>query len=190
MENFIYKETPTWIITRQRCLLTVPKLNIYHLQRQKQPQSIGQSHTIAALRMLFLIRPILTLLRSEATPALMAHRFCPKIYNLYKRREAVERFFRSYDGSLDFSSSYMRDSYKEEAWLFLNHLSAMMAFDILDEIYIKGKTSDISLKYFILTLERIHANRVQGKWYLARITKKGRPSLSCLSLISPLLLMS
>ena len=95
-----------------------------------------------------------------------------QIYNLYKRREAIEDFFRSYDCSLDFSSSYMRDSYKEEAWLFLNHLSALMAFDILDEIYIKGKTSEISLKDFISMLERIHVDRVKDKWYLAKITKK------------------
>ena len=66
----------------------------------------------------------------------------------------------------------MRDSYKEEAWLFLNHLSALMAFDILDEIYIKGKTSEISLKDFISMLERIHVDRVKDKWYLAKITKK------------------
>jgi len=95
-----------------------------------------------------------------------------QIYNLYKRREAIEDFFRSYDCSLDFSSSYMRDSYKEEAWLFLNHLSALMAFDILDEIYIKGKTSEISLKDFISVLERIHVDRVKDRWHMAKITRK------------------
>ena len=95
-----------------------------------------------------------------------------QIYNLYKRHEAIEDFFRSYDQSLDFTSSYMRDTYSEEAWLFLNHLSSVMAFDILDEIYLRGKSSEISFRDFVSALERIHANRVQGKWYSSRITKK------------------
>ena len=66
----------------------------------------------------------------------------------------------------------MRNSYTEEAWLFLNHLSAMMAFDILDEIYQAGQTSQISLDDFKAKLSRIYANKINGKWKLAKITKK------------------
>lgn len=95
-----------------------------------------------------------------------------QVYTLYKRREAIEDFFRSYDNSLDFSASYMRNSYTEEAWLFLNHLSAIMAFDILDEIYQAGQTSQISLDDFKTKLSRIYANKINGKWKLAKITKK------------------
>ena len=95
-----------------------------------------------------------------------------QIYYLYKRRQAIEEFFKTYDDSLDFSSSYMRDRYTEEAWLFLNHLSAIMAFSIIDEIYLKGRCKDISLKDFISVMSKIHADKVDDLWYCEKLTKK------------------
>ena len=95
-----------------------------------------------------------------------------QVYYLYKRRQAIEEFFKTYDDSLDFASSYMRNSYSEESWLFLNHLSALMAFSIMDEIYLKGQTKDISLKDFISKLSRIYADKVSGDWHCSKITKK------------------
>lgn len=105
-----------------------------------------------------------------------------QVYNLYKRREAIEDFFKSYDNSLDFSSSYMRNRYSEEAWLFLNHLSAIMAFDILDEIYQLGQTNQISLSDFRTTLSHVFADKIDGTWKLARITKKKGNFLSLFGL--------
>jgi hypothetical protein len=95
-----------------------------------------------------------------------------QVYCLYKRRQAIEDFFKSYDNSLDFSSSYMRDSYTEEAWLFLNHISAMMAFSVLDELYRLDKTKEYSLNDFISSLSKIHADKVNDLWHCAKITKK------------------
>ena len=95
-----------------------------------------------------------------------------QVYYLYKRRQAIEEFFKTYDDTLDFSSSYMRDENSEEAWLFLNHLSSMMAFSIMDEIYLKGKSKDVSLKDFISILSRVHADKVNMEWHCAKITKK------------------
>ena len=60
----------------------------------------------------------------------------------------------------------------EEAWLFLNHLSSMMAFSLMDEIYLKGKSKDVSLKDFVSILSRIHADKINNEWHCAMITKK------------------
>ena len=95
-----------------------------------------------------------------------------QVYYLYKRRQAIEAFFKTYDDSLDFASSYMRNRYSEEAWLFLNHLSALMAFSIMDEIYLKGQTKDVSLKDFVSKLSRIYADNVCGEWHCSKITSK------------------
>ena len=95
-----------------------------------------------------------------------------QVYYLYKRRQAIEEFFKTYDDSLDFASSYMRNAYSEEAWLFLNHLSALMAFSIMDEIYLKGQTKKVSLKDFISILSRVFANKTGDVWHCAKITKK------------------
>lgn len=95
-----------------------------------------------------------------------------QIYCLYKQRQAIEGFYKTYDDSLDFSSSYKRDNYSEEAWLFLNHLSAMMAYSVMDEIYYIDKSCSISLSDFISTMSKIFANKISGKWYQSKINKK------------------
>lgn len=95
-----------------------------------------------------------------------------QVYFLYKRREAIENFFKTYDNSLGLSSSYMRDSYTEEAWLFLNHLSAIMAFSVMDEIYLQGKVKEYSLDDFISILSKVHADRINNSWKCAKMTKK------------------
>ena len=95
-----------------------------------------------------------------------------QVYSLYKKRQAIEEFFKVYDDSLDFNSSYMRDNYTEEAWLFLNHLSSIMAFNILDEIYLRDKSKTISLNDFISTLSKVFADKAGNDWYCAKITKK------------------
>ena len=66
----------------------------------------------------------------------------------------------------------MRDSYTEEAWLFLNHLSATMAFSVMDEIYLQGKVKEYSLDDFISILSKVHADRINNSWKCAKMTKK------------------
>ena len=97
-----------------------------------------------------------------------------QVYNLYKRRESIEDFFKTYDNSFDFSASYMRNIYSEEGWLFLNHLSAIIGFDILDEIYAQGKTSDISLTDFRTKMSHLYANKIKGTWRMAKTTENRR----------------
>lgn len=96
----------------------------------------------------------------------------PQIYYMYKRREVIEDFFKAYDDSLDLSASYMRDTYSEEAWLFLNHIGAMMSFEIFDRIYALDKVKDISIHDFISMFSKIHVNRISGVWHTTVLTKK------------------
>ena len=96
----------------------------------------------------------------------------PQTYNLYKRREGIEDFFKTYDNTLECSTSYMRNVYTEEAWLFLNHLSAIIGFEILDEIYALNMTRDISLNDFKNTMSHLFANKIQGTWRMSKTTKK------------------
>lgn len=97
---------------------------------------------------------------------------------MYKGRNSIEEFFKSYDNSLDFSASYMRNNYSEDGWLFFNHLSSIMAFDILDEIYSSGQTKNVSLKDFKNTLSHVFANKIKGEWRSAKITAKKQDFLN------------
>ena len=40
----------------------------------------------------------------------------------------------------------MHDEISMEAWLFLNHLSLMMEYDVLSQIYINGKEKSVSFE--------------------------------------------
>ena len=101
-----------------------------------------------------------------------------QVYTMYKGRNSIEEFFKSYDNSLDFSASYMRNNYSEDGWLFFNHLSSIMAFDILDEIYSSGQTKNVSLKDFKNTLSHVFANKIKGEWRSAKITAKKQDFLN------------
>lgn len=57
-----------------------------------------------------------------------------QVYNIYKQRQKIEQFFKTYSSTLDFDASYMSDNYSEEAWLFLNHLSSIMSIRIIEEL--------------------------------------------------------
>ena len=64
-----------------------------------------------------------------------------QVYQIYKRRQAIEQFFKTYGDSLDFEASYMRSKTTQEAWLFLNHLSAMIGMDCLNSISMAEMTT-------------------------------------------------
>ena len=61
-----------------------------------------------------------------------------QIYYMYKQRQAIEQYFKTYGDTMEFESSYMRGRNEEEAWLFLNHLSSVFAIGCIEEIAGKG----------------------------------------------------
>ncbi|MBI9096040.1 MAG: hypothetical protein JEY71_14320 [Sphaerochaeta sp.] len=65
-------------------------------------------------------------------------------YCIYKQRQAVEQFFKTFDCTLESNASYMRGIYSMEAWLFLNHLSMTMGVEAMDSIANLIKTEGLS----------------------------------------------
>lgn len=100
------------------------------------------------------------------------------IYQYYKKREWIEDFFRIYDNTLDFDSSFMRDRYSFEAWLFLNHLSSLMAYDALHDIKSNNMLKNLSFKDFRVKLSSIAACRSTGEWKVQKLTDKRKAFLS------------
>lgn len=87
-----------------------------------------------------------------------------QVYALYKQRQQIEQCFKAYDDSLGFDSSYMHDDTSMEAWLFLNHLSLMMEYDALSEIYLNGRQKDVSFEDLREALQKVKAVKLNGKW--------------------------
>ena len=94
-----------------------------------------------------------------------------QVYRTYKQRQAIEQFFRSYGASLNFDALYMRNRVSQEAWLFLNHLSATMAMDCIADIARVGEDKNISFEDLRVLLGKITASKIDGKWSLAPIKK-------------------
>ena len=65
----------------------------------------------------------------------------------------------------------MRDRISQEAWLFLNHLSATMAMDCMADITRIGEDKNISFEDLRLILGKITATKIDGKWTIAPIKK-------------------
>jgi hypothetical protein len=95
-----------------------------------------------------------------------------QIYSIYKQRQAIEPFFKTYDNTLGYDSSYMRSDYSFEAWLFINHLCMMMSMDAIEEISNIEESKNISLNDLITTLRKIKATKIEDKWYLSKFTSR------------------
>jgi transposase len=93
-----------------------------------------------------------------------------QVYAMYKQRQAIEQFFKTYDNTLGYDSSYMRNDYSFEAWLFINHVCMMMSMNAIEEISNIGESKNISLDDLITTLRKIKATKIDDKWYLSKFT--------------------
>lgn len=95
-----------------------------------------------------------------------------QIYCIYKQRQIIEQFFKTYEETLAYEASYMRSNLTEEAWLFLNHLSAKISIDIIEEIASIDESKRISFKDLIATLKKIHIVKNAEKWEVPPVKKK------------------
>ncbi len=87
-----------------------------------------------------------------------------KIYRLYKQRQSIEQYFKTYDNTLAQDVSYMDNQFSEEGWLFLNHLSSLIAFDTLKNINEFDKNNDISIRGWYNTLRAVQCGLIDGEW--------------------------
>lgn len=95
-----------------------------------------------------------------------------QVYQIFKQRQAIEQYFKTYGDTIEFEGSYMRSNYSEEAWLFLNHLSSMICIDAIEEIAAAGKSKDISYKDLVQSLVKIKACRIDDRWQMVPVKLK------------------
>lgn len=93
------------------------------------------------------------------------------VYCIYKQRQNIEQFFKTYSETLDFEASYMRGVTQEEAWLFLNHLAAGFCVRTIEEIYSLGEDKNISYKDLTSGLEKIRAAMIDKSWQISPVKR-------------------
>ncbi len=91
-----------------------------------------------------------------------------QVYTIYKQKDAIDQLFTTFSCRSDLDATYMKGDYCEEGWLFLNHLSMMMGLDAIASLAL---TEEITFDDFIQGMRKIHAAKLEGKWYQAEIPK-------------------
>lgn len=108
-------------------------------------------------------------IRTDRTDLGAAQAYC-----IYKRRQSIGQFFKTYADTMGLDSSYMRDNRSEEAWLFLNHLASAMVVASLEAIAAAGESKSVSYRDLMQTLGKIKAVRVGGEWSVPPVKKAVR----------------
>lgn len=107
-----------------------------------------------------------------------------EVYFAYKNREHIEQFYRTYNSTLSFNASYLDSRRKEEAWLFLNHLSSTLTNTLIELIYSKGKLSEYSFADLMETMKKVRASKYGDEWKVEHIKKSTQSVYTSLSLDS------
>lgn len=87
-----------------------------------------------------------------------------EVFLIYKKREAIEDFFKLYSVTLGNTGSYARNEQLMESWLFLNHLSARIASAALGMIGRHGMRRYISWDDFRRAMATIRVVRQNNSW--------------------------
>ena len=101
---------------------------------------------------------------------------------IWKTRQAIEQFFKTYDDTLLLDDSFMQDDVSEEGRLFLNHLSATMGMNAINEIATQDLSKEISLDDLRATLRTVQADCIDGAWMVKPIKSETAKLASKLSL--------
>lgn len=96
------------------------------------------------------------------------------VYEVYKQRQAVEQFFKTYGDTLELDATWMRSDEATEGLLFLNHLSATIATRILEAIAAAGHSRDVSYRDCVQILRKVRACRTPDGWQAVPVQRKVR----------------
>ena len=91
---------------------------------------------------------------------------------VYKQRQAVEQFFKTYGDTLGMDATWMRSDEATEGLLFLNHLSATIATAILEAIAAAGHSRDVSYRDCVQMLRKVRACRTPDGWQAVPVQRR------------------
>ncbi len=86
-----------------------------------------------------------------------------RVFSLFRLRQEIPEFLRTYPNPAC-DASFLRFPSTMEGWLFLNHVSTIMAFDTLEHIQSVGLRNNLSLRDWYGELRTVQASRINGKW--------------------------
>ena len=108
------------------------------------------------------------------------------VYSTYKIREEVEQLFDTYKAVEDFNTTGMHSSETQEACLFLNHLSIMMAYRVYSVLRKNGALKRYaSVKTPEIYLWDVRVTNAGDGWQMEPIPKASCGAIEALGLTAP-----
>ena len=108
------------------------------------------------------------------------------VYSTYKTREEVEQLFDTYKAEEDFNTTGMHSAETQEACLFLNHLSLMMAYRVYNVLRKNGALKKYAaVKTPETYLWDVRVTNAGDGWQLEPVPKASRKALEALGLTPP-----
>jgi transposase len=95
-----------------------------------------------------------------------------KIYENYKSRMEIETLFDAYKNLLKADRTYMQSDNAMEAWMFLNHLSMIMYYNLYNKLKRHNMLSRISPADVLMRLSKINKIRINNSWLTSEINSK------------------
>ena len=95
-----------------------------------------------------------------------------QIYENYKSRMEIETLFDSYKNLIKADRTYMQSDQAMEAWMFINHLSMIMYYNIYNKLKNKNMLTRISPADILMRLSRVNKIRINKSWITSEINAK------------------
>ena len=94
------------------------------------------------------------------------------VYEVYKQRQAVEQFFKTYGDTLGMDATWMRSDEATEGLLLPSHLSATIATAIPEAIAAAGHSRDVSYRDCARMLRKVRACRTPDGWQAVPVQRR------------------
>jgi transposase len=95
-----------------------------------------------------------------------------KIYENYKSRMEIETLFDSYKNLLKADRTYMQSDAAIEAWMFINHLSIIIYYQLYNKLKNKNILTSTSPADVLMRLSRINKIKVDNSWLTSEVNSK------------------
>jgi transposase len=188
--HFFYKKRPIWF-TRQRIrihtrycyVFTFLDEGLYQEEQRDYLERVAQGRKNYTMELFhqnqhkFGTLSVLTYL-PRSTSAQQA-------FEYFKTRNEVEQMIDVFKNILQADRSYMRTPQQMEGWMFINHLSLMLYYQLFKELTSLGLLSRYSPAEVLQYLDRVYKVKANNQWRTAEIPKRTRIILEKLKLRIP-----
>jgi len=104
-----------------------------------------------------------------------------ELYETYKKRTAIEQSFDVLKNLLEQDTSFMQSDVAFEAWSFINHISLILSYRLLDILKSKDMLKKYSLSDVLSLLSLVRKIYINEQWIPSEIGKKSRTLIQTLN---------